>query len=113
MSDSVADIVAVEEQETSSEEPILPRPMKKQRTSRFLSISKLIDIFPDEAPGTLAMLAESHESPPSEIVQKVPHITAIQLAQYGELAEEARTQALDSSAMLEAIREQAARHVSL
>ena len=119
MSDNVAGMVVGEELESSSEEPILPRPMKKQRTSRFLSVSKLLDIFPDEAPGTLAMLAEAHESPPSEIVQKVPRITAIQLAQYGELAEKARTavnsgaQVLDSRAMLEAIREKAARHVSL
>ena len=55
------------------------------------------------------MLAESHESLPSEIVQLMPHISAVQLAEYGELVKKA----LDSSAMLEAIREQAARHVSL
>ena len=65
------------------------------------------------------MLAESHESLPSEIVQLMPHISAVQLAEYGELVKKARTavnpglQGLDSSAMLEAIREQAARHVSL
>ena len=81
MSGNVAGMVAGEELETSSEEPILPRPMKKQRTSRFSSISKLIDIFPDEAPGILAMLAESHESLPSEIVQLMPHISAVQLAE--------------------------------
>ena len=119
MSDSVADIVAVEEQETSSDQLIFPRPKKKPRVASYLSISELLDIFPDEAPGTLAMLAESHESLPSEIVQLLPHITAVQLAQYGDLVEMARTavnseaQGLDSSAMLEAIREQAARHVSL
>ena len=119
MSDSVAAIVAGEEPMTSSEELILPRPKKKQRMTSYLSVSKLLDIFPDEAPGTLARLAESHESLPSEIVQLVPNITAVQLAQYGDLVEEDRTaatsesQGLDSSAMLKAIREQAARHVSL
>ena len=119
MSNSVADVVAGEELESSPGEPILPRPKKKQRTTSYFSVSKLLDIFPDEAPGTLAILAESHESLSSEIVQLVPNITAVQLAQYGDLVEEDRTaatsesQGLDSSAMLKAIREQAARHVSL
>ena len=40
MSDSVADIVALEEQESSSEELILPRPKKKPRVASYLSISE-------------------------------------------------------------------------
>ena len=91
MSDSLVDIVAVEEQGSSSEELILPRPKKKPRVASYLSISELLNIFPDEAPGTLAMLAESHESLPSEIVQLMPHISAVQLAEYGELVKKART----------------------
>ena len=64
------------------------------------------------------MLAEAHESLPSEIIELVPHISAVQLAEYGELVEKSRAavnpgpQELDSSAILEAIRDQAARHVS-
>ena len=77
MSDTASDIVAVEEQETSSEEPILPRPKEKPRVASYPSISELLDIVSDEAPGTLAMLAESHESLPSEIVQLMPHISAV------------------------------------
>ena len=118
MSSNVADIVAGEEQESSSEELILPRPRKRPRVANFLSISELLTIFPDEEPGTLATPAEAHESLPSEIVQLMPHISAVQLAEYGELVKKTRTaanpgpQGLESSAMLEAIREQAARHVS-
>ena len=118
MSSNVADIVAGEEQESSSEGLILPRPRKRPRVANYLSISELLSIFPDEEPGTLATLVEAHESFPSEIVQLMPHISAVQLAEYGELVKKARTaanpgpQGLESSAMLEVIREQAARHVS-
>ena len=62
MSSNVADIVAGEEQESSSEELILPRPRKRPRVANYLSISELLTIFPDEEPGTLATLAEAHES---------------------------------------------------
>ena len=80
MSSNVADIVAGEEQESSSEELILPRPRKRPRVANFLSISELLTIFPDEEPGTLATLAESRESLLSEIVQLLmPHISAVQL----------------------------------
>ena len=118
MSDSVAEIGAAVDAETSTEEPILPRPRKKPRVASFLSISDLLAIFPDETPGTLATLAEAHESLPSEIIELVPHISAVQHAEYGKLVKKSRAavnpgpQGLDSSAILEAIREQAARHVS-
>ena len=118
MSDNVAEIGAADNTETSSDEPILQRPRKKPRLTSCLSISELLAIFPDETPGTLAMLAEAHESLPSEIIKLVPHISAVQLAEYGDLVEKSRAavnpglQALDSSAILEAIRDQAARHVS-
>ena len=86
----MSEVVADEQIVTSSDELIVPRPRKKPRISHYLSVADLLDIFPEEAPGTLAMLAEAHESLPSEILELVPHITAVQLAEYGELVKKSQ-----------------------
>ena len=83
--------VAVENNLTSLDEFIVPRPRKKSRVSHYLSIADLLEVFPEETPGTLAMLAEAHESPPSDIIRLVPHISAVQLNEYGGLAEKLRS----------------------
>ena len=52
------------------------------------------------------MLSEAHESLPSEILDLVPHITSVQLADYGELvkkyqaARDFKPKALDSTEIL-------------
>lgn len=114
----MSEAVAVENNLTSLDEFIVPRPPKKYRVIQYLSISDLLDVFPEETLGTLAVLAEAHESLPSEIIRLVPHITAVQLAEYGELVKKSRAavdsqpQGLGSIDILEEIRKQAATHVS-
>ena len=75
----MSEVVAAEQQYVSSseEELIIPRPRKKARTASYLFVAELMDIFPEETPGTLAMLLEAHESLPSEILDLVPHITSV------------------------------------
>ena len=115
----MSEVVADEQIVTSSDELIVPRPRKNPRISHYLSVADLLDIFPEEAPGTLAMLAEAHESLPSEILELVPHITAVQLAEYGELVKKSQAargskpQVLDSTEILKAIQRGAARHMFL
>ena len=90
---------------------------KRRGPQVFLSVAELMDIFPEESPGTLATLSEAYESLPSEILGLVPHITSVQLAEYGELVKEHQAardfkpKVLDSSEILKAIEREAARHV--
>ena len=115
----MSEVVAAEQKYVSSseEELTIPRPRKKARTASYLSVAELMDIFPEETPGTLAMLSEAHESLPSEILDLVPHITSVQLADYGELvkkhqaARDFKPKVLDSTELLKAIEKEAARHV--
>ena len=117
----MSEVDAVEQKDMSSSEDelIVPRPRKKARTASYLSVAELIDIFPDEAPGTLALLSEAHDSLPSEILEIVPHITSVQLAEYGALvkkyqaARDFKPKVLDSTEILKAIEREAARHVYL
>ena len=115
----MSDVVAAEQKVISSsdEELIVPPPRKKARTASYLSVADLIDIFPEETPGTLALLSEAHESLPSEILDIVPHITSVPLAEYGVLvkkyqaARDFKPKVLDSTEILKAIEREAARHV--
>ena len=80
-------------------------------------MAKLMDIFPEETPGTLATLSEAHESLPSEILDLVPHIMSVQLAEFGELVKKHQTacnfkpKVPDFTEILKAIEKEANRHV--